>query len=237
VRVGDLLLGVGLGVPPCLLRVRGGVGGALLGVGRPPFGLLDQLAGSLLRVGEPLLVKSLRLGAAVGEFDLEVGLGLGAQRFGLLEQELLAAADVIGLAAGGADDVVALPLGGRLDLGGLAFGFGADAGLLELGRGAQPGGVRLGRGFDLRRLARGLLGGGLGVLGDLPLRGDEQLLDARVGGRGRAGSGILWRGGTRVGLGARSCFGLWPGAGVGARAAVREAGTWTPAGVGALVRP
>ena len=190
VRVGDFLLGVGLGVAPCLLRLRGGVGGALLGVGRPPFGLLDQLAGGLLGVGEPLHLKPLRLRAAVGELDLEVGLGLGAQRLGLLEQELLAAADLVGLAAGGADDVVALPLGGGLDLGRLALGLGADARLLELGGGAQPGRVGLGGGPDLLRLALGLRRGGLGVLGDLPLRGEQQLLDASsAAGSGRGGGG------------------------------------------------
>ena len=172
-RVGDFLLGVGLGVAPGLLRLRGRLDGALLGVGRPPFGFLDELAGCLLRVGESLYLKPFRLRAAVGELDLEVVLGLRAQRLRLLEQELLAAADVVGLPAGGPDDVVALPFSGGPDLGGLTVGFGADAGLLELGRTPQPGRVRLGGGPDLRRFAPGLLRGGPGVLGDLPLRGDQ----------------------------------------------------------------
>jgi hypothetical protein len=94
-----------------------------------------------LGVGEPLHLEALRLGAPVGEFHLEVGLGLGAQRLGLLKQELLAAADVLGLAAGGLNDAVTLPLRRRLDLGGLPVGLGPDAGLLELGGGAQAGGV------------------------------------------------------------------------------------------------
>src|ERR1700761_770928 len=101
VRVGDFLLGVGLRVASGLLGLRGGVGGALLGVGGSPLGFRHKLLFGLLRVGEPFHLKPLRLLAAAGELDLKVGLGLGTERLGLLKQELLTAADLVGLAAGG----------------------------------------------------------------------------------------------------------------------------------------
>jgi len=179
VRVGELLPGVLLGIAPGLLGPLDGVGGSLLGVGRAPLGLLDQLAGGLLGVGEALDLLSLGRLAAGGDLDLQVGLGLGPERLGLLEQELLAAANVVGLAAGGANDVVALPLGRRPDLVGLALGLGAGARLLELGRAAQAGRVGLGGRPDLAGSPIGLGGRGLNVVGDLPLGVQQELLDAR----------------------------------------------------------
>ena len=79
-RVGELLLGVFLGVAPGLLGPLDGVGGSLLGVGRAPLRLLDQLAGGLLGVGEALDLLPLGLLAAGGDLDLQVGLGLGSER-------------------------------------------------------------------------------------------------------------------------------------------------------------
>jgi hypothetical protein len=71
------------------------------------------------------------------------------------------------------------------------------------------------------------------VLGDLPLRGYQQLLDARIGRRGSARTGIRWPG-AGVGLGARPGLGLWPG--IGARPAIREAAAGAPVEVRALGR-
>ncbi len=135
-RVGELLLGIRLGVPAGLLRLREGVSGPQLGGGRPPLRLGHELAVRLLRVGQPLVLKPLGLGPPLGELVFEIGLRLGAQRLGLLEQELLPAADLVRLALGGPDDVVALALGGGPDLHRVPLGLGADAGLLELGRGS-----------------------------------------------------------------------------------------------------
>ena len=204
VGVGDLFAGVLLRVAPGLLGPLDRVDGALLGVGRAPIGLLDQVAGGLLAVGQALDLQPFRLLAAGGELDLEVGFGLGPERLGLLQQELLASSDVVGLAAGGADDVVALPLAGRLDLGQLPFGVGPGAGLLELGGGAEPGGVGLGGGFDRGRLAFGLGGGGLDVVGDLPLGVDEELLDAGGGARVQGGGWFMAR------LGGAGAWPCWP---------------------------
>src|ERR1700729_3989732 len=83
---------------------RGGSWAAGTGSASPPAGLLDQLAGGLLGVGQALDLLTVGLLATGRDLDLEVGLGLGPQRLGLLEQELLAPADVVGLAPGGADE-------------------------------------------------------------------------------------------------------------------------------------
>ncbi len=189
-RLREQPLGVVLTVAPGLVGLGDGRRGALLGVGRPPFRLRDELAGGGLYAREPLRFGPLGFFAASREIDFEVGFRLRPQCLALLEQELFPAADLVGLAPGRGDDLVPLPCRRSLLLARLAVRGRAQAGQLTLGRRAERGdfpvdgrprlrGVGLGRGPDLV----GLGADSPDILSGLLLGRLEQLLDPGSGDR------------------------------------------------------
>src|SRR5262249_56232397 len=104
--------GVGVGVPPGLVRLRGRLGRALLGGGGALLGLGDELLRGRLGGGEPFGLLPLGLFPARRELDLELGLGLGPLCLALLQDPLCLGAHLVGLALGGGEDLIPLALRG-----------------------------------------------------------------------------------------------------------------------------